>query len=140
MPVERTGKLLCWRCLKPIRGGFLLDSVSNTACDKCKQIIMRENKEKEKERKRKAKEEARRERENARQAELAKKQRKRENEKHQKEVHARGGKVCPNCGHEMRAQLPELIYDDKTGESKFGPIPFTCMHCRDHYRIIFGKG
>lgn len=64
----------------------------------------------------------------------------REKEKHQKKVLAKEKGLCPNCGFPMRARLPELIYDKNTGKSKFGPISYTCMHCRDHYRIIMGKG
>jgi len=111
-----------------------------TYCQKCNQIVGREKERAGKEAKKKAEQaEIERERAYARNAKLAEKK-EREKIKYQKEVLSRGGRICPNCGHEMRAQLPELIYDHKTGESKFGPIPYTCMHCRDHYRIIFGKG
>lgn len=46
---------------------------------------------------------------------------------------------CPDCGSKMRPELPPLVTDKTTGESKFGPIPYVCMHCLAHGRMVLGR-
>ena len=136
MPVTRTGKELCYRCHKTISEGHIFDSLSHTPCDKCIQIIERENKQREEKRKR---EERENEREEARQAELAKK-RAREQKKDQEKILASGGRLCPICGTALSPRLPEIELDKKTGKSTFKESwPSACLSCRAHGQEVLRR-